>query len=409
MQIKKIIVIGMSAASVSFVVKLRSLDKQCQIICFSAEADVPYNRCHLADFLTRDMQLEEIFLKPETFFVQQNIELHLNTRVTRIDIAKNTIYVGDSAHGYDYLFLGVGSSPCLLPCQRAQPSDNVFTFHALQDMENIKKYIKNHRVKVACVVGGGINGLEAASSLRFLGISVVVVEAKLALLSGLVDNQAAQWILYRAQLNGVTVLTDRRVVNFHKKVQSDLVSDICLDGGSTINVDMVIVAIGSAVNQELIKGTEIKTQDGAVVVDDYMQTNVGNVFAGGDVCMVKHMVSSVKVRSVTWSDAMLQGLCAAVNVAHLLSGIAKRAYPGAVGIQDSYLFGKAFYVCMRPMLNDKECEIIQRAVHGNSLKILYTTNKGILVGFVLIGDLSGIEEYKKWYVTQQIIDVSKIQ
>ena len=43
------------------------MDKNCEILCFSGEKDVPYNRCFLADFLTGDSSYQDLLLKPESF------------------------------------------------------------------------------------------------------------------------------------------------------------------------------------------------------------------------------------------------------------------------------------------------------------------------------------------------------
>lgn len=407
---KKVIVIGMSAASVSFVVKLRSLDKNCEIICFSAEKDYPYNRCFLADFLTQDVSISDILLKPESFFEQNNIDVKLNTLVTKIDSKNKSVFVGSDIYHYDYLFLGVGTKPYQLEFARQdvnQGLENVFNFHTLEDINCISNYIKTNNVKIACVIGGGLNGIEAVSSLRSLHVSVSVVEGQKSILSGQVDEQVAQWIARKMRLSGVLVLVSRRASNFIKQKCNKKVDYVQLDTGSRISTDMVIIAAGSSVNLDLIHETEIKTTKGSIVVDQFMKTSVDTVFAGGDVCLVKDMMTGQISRSTTWSDAMLQGLCAATNVASVIVGAATRAYPGMVGLRDSYFFGKDFYACGKTVFQLNENVEIVEKIDDENLKKWYLQD-GELKGFVLIGDVSGLAGYKRWYATKQKVQKSDL-
>jgi nitrite reductase (NADH) large subunit len=405
---KKVIVIGMSAASVSFVVKLRSLDKNCEILCFSAEKDVPYNRCFLADFLTQDVSAGDLLLKPETFFEQNNIEIQLNTLVTKIETESKAVFVGSTCYPYDYLFLGVGTKPYQLPFTKkelGQSLENVFNFHTLDDMKSISNYIKTNNVKSACVIGGGLNGIEAVSSLGHLSVSVSLIEGQKSVLSGQVDLQIAQWVTSKIRLSGVLVLAGRRAAHFVRQAFATKVSHVQLDTGSMISTDMVIIAAGSAVNLDLVKGTDIETVEGSISVDKFMKTSVENIFAGGDVCRVQCMMTGQLCRSTTWADAMLQGLCAATNVAAAIHGTATRAYPGMVGLRDSYFFGKDFYACGKTIFDSAENVEIITNINDHNVKKIYLQDDE-LKGFVLIGDISDLSEYKRWYSTRQKVQKS---
>ncbi|MCX5923337.1 MAG: FAD/NAD(P)-binding oxidoreductase, partial [Candidatus Dependentiae bacterium] len=286
-----------------------------------------------------------------------------------------------------------------------QSLENVFNFHTLADMNNILNYIKTNNVKRACVIGGGLNGIEAVSSLRSLNVCVSLIEAQKSILSGQVDLQIAQWVASKMRLSGVLVLTNKRASNFVKQDSDTKVSYVQLDTGSMISTDMVIVAAGSSVNLDLIQGTEIKTIEGSISVDQFMQTSIETVFAGGDVCRVKCMMTGQFFRSTTWADAMLQGLCAATNIAAAMYGTATRAYPGMVGLRDSYFFGKDFYACGKTIFDTAEQVQIITSIDDENIKKMYLQDDE-LKGFVLIGDVSGLSEYKRWYSTRQKVQKS---
>lgn len=394
---KKIIVIGMSAASVAFVSKLRSFDKESEIICFSGESSLPYNRCLLADFLTREITQTQLQLKPADFYEKNNIILHLNTWVTQIDTQRKRVFAREVWHDYDVLFLGMGCKAATLKFVQQCPEglQGLFNFHSLQDMENIQKFIEQNQPKNALVIGAGLNGIEAVSSLVQLKIAVGVVELSSHVLPGQVDSVVAAWVQSLAQESGVTLLTGRNAIKIcHEK---NHVIGLTLNSGTFIPVDMIIVAAGSHINSELLEGTGIAVQDGSVVVDQNMQTNVSGILAAGDLCLVPDMITGKKARSTTWSDAMLQGLCGATSLS-----LSPRLYPGLIGLRDSYFFGKDFYACGQTIGHHQDIKIVSK-VDDQSLKVWYL-NDNQLMGFVLIGDISKLAEYKMWYSTQVKID-----
>lgn len=392
---KKVIVVGASAASVAFISKLRSFDKDSQIICFSGETNLPYNRCFLADFLTDDQTQEQLQLKPHDFFEKNNIDLRLNCWVTKIDPERKQVWVADQLFDFDYLFLGMGCRPFVPKFLQDQQLEGVFTFHTLADMHNIQTFIAQQQPKSAVVIGAGLNGVEAVSSLVDLKISVTVVEAGSTILPGQVDLEVAAWVSGRMQAAGVRVIVGHRVIAVAQK--NNKICAVTLDDGTLIPADMVIVAAGSVVNSEILNETGIALVDRSIMVDQHLETNFEGVFAAGDVCAVVDMISKKIVRSTTWSDAMLQGLCAATNLS-----LTPRAYPGIVGLRDSYFFGVDFYACGQTVGHEPSVQVIDQS-DTLTIKKFYLQNDR-LIGFVLIGDISSLAQYKMWYATQSPVN-----
>ena len=79
------IVIGTSAAGLAALQKIRSLDPVGSILCLSQEAELPYNKCFLVDWLAQEKNLEAVFTKPFSYFKEHNIELMLNKKVVELD------------------------------------------------------------------------------------------------------------------------------------------------------------------------------------------------------------------------------------------------------------------------------------------------------------------------------------
>jgi NADPH-dependent 2,4-dienoyl-CoA reductase/sulfur reductase-like enzyme len=258
-------------------------------------------------------------------------------------------------------------------------------------MKKIQQFIFSAQPQHAVVIGAGLNGLEAASSLASKGLSVTLVEAQTQILPGAVDVPVAQHITTLAEQAGVSVVTGSKVVQMISNGR--VLKSVQLDNETIIVADMVIVAAGSSLNNELLAGTGIEMHCGSIVVSSHLQTNVVNVFAAGDICAVPDMVTKKLIRSTTWSDAMLQGLCAATTLSET-----PRAYQGAVGLRDSFFFGAEFYACGQT--SGVDCIKKINIMTDTSVEILYL-GQGSVKGFVLMGDVSKVSELKRLYLTQE--------
>lgn len=395
---KKFVVIGASAASISFITKLRSFDTQSQIICFSAESSVPYNRCLLESFVSKEKTGQDIQLKNETFFTDNNIDLRLNSWVSAIDKEQKVVTVGDVQESYDYLFLGTGTQ-VFIPQIPGIDLPGVFNFHTFNSVERLDTFIHDMMPKTAVVVGAGINGIEAVSALVARGIKVTLVDVYDSIMSHQVDAHVANYIQQLAKNAGVTLFKGQKVVALQTR-NKHTVGKVQFESGACLPTDCVVLATGSRVNSSLIQSAGLQSMNGSVVVDDRMQTSDANIYAGGDICMVRDMVSKEFVQSATWADAMLQGLTAATQFSDT-----PRLYPGAVGMRDSQFFGIEFYACGQTV-DTEMFEVIEHKTKEQQ-HVFYLFD-GILQGFVLIGNVEHLATYRTLYLTQQIVDICEL-
>ncbi|MGB1209439.1 MAG: FAD-dependent oxidoreductase, partial [Paracoccaceae bacterium] len=157
-----IAVIGAGQAGASLVAKLRSEGFEGDITLIGAEAVPPYQRPPLSKaYLLGDMTLERLFLRPQSFYDENNIVLRLDTQVTAIDTSAKTIAIGDELLSYDQLALTTGSVPRKLPASAGRTLGGVYTVRDLADVDAMAPHVtEGGRV---LVVGGGYIGLEAAA------------------------------------------------------------------------------------------------------------------------------------------------------------------------------------------------------------------------------------------------------
>jgi NAD(P)H-nitrite reductase large subunit len=152
--------------------------------------------------------------------------------------------------------------------------------------------------------------------------------------------------------------------------------------GRIFSCQRVIEAVGVRPNTEFLIGSGIDL-DGGVLVNDHMETNVPEVYGAGDVTMTIDSITSERVNNATWPAATRQGTVAGWNMAG-----GNRAYIHNFTMNALNLFG--FWVMVAGHAYLQECpemDISQEEGEGCYRKIV--VKSGRVIGFILIGDISG--------------------
>ena len=125
------------------------------------------------------------------------------------------------------------------------------------------------------IVGGGVIGMEFATLYHELGVPVTVIEAMPTILPNL-DQEVVAVLLEKYRKAGINILTDTKVE--------------ALDGGKVtangqvFEAEKVLVSVGRRANLQGLEAlNDLELNRGAIIVDDFMQTNLPNVYAAGDV------------------------------------------------------------------------------------------------------------------------------
>ena len=141
------------------------------------------------------------------------------------------------------------------------------------------------------IVGGGVIGMEFATLYHELGVPVTVIEAMPTILPNL-DQDIVKVLRDKYEKAGITILTDTKVESIEGNKVFINSSSI---NSSFLEADKILVSVGRRANIEGLEVlTDLEYNRGAIVVDDFMKTNLDNVYAAGDVTgkiMLAHVAS----------------------------------------------------------------------------------------------------------------------
>ncbi|MGB5862975.1 MAG: FAD-dependent oxidoreductase [Sulfitobacter sp.] len=288
-----IVVIGAGQAGSSCVVKLRNSGFDGKITLIGAETQPPYQRPPLSKaYLMGEMDLERLYLRPQSFYGAQGIDLRLGTQVDAIDIDNRQIAVEGGILGYDELVLTTGSIPHRLPAAIGGVLEGVHVVRGLADVDAMApRFTAGARV---LIVGGGYIGLEAASVAAKLGLEVTLVEMAPRILQRVAAPETSAFFRDLHQSHGVML---REGVGLERLTGDGAASGAVLTDGTELAVDFVIVGVGIAPATALAQAAGI-TLDNGIAVDAFGRTDMPHVWAAGDCTSFPYKGRRIRLESV---------------------------------------------------------------------------------------------------------------
>ena len=288
-----VVVVGAGQAGSSCVAKLRNSGFEGQITLIGEEPVPPYQRPPLSKaYLLGDMALERMFLRPETFYSENNIELRMSTRVDAINASEQTILIGDETLHYDDLVLTTGSTPNRLPGSIGGALEGVFVVRDLADVDAMAaRFVEGAKV---LIVGGGYIGLEAASVASKLGLQVTLVEMAERILQRVAAPETSDYFRKLHSSHGVDL---REGIGLDRLLGEDAVEGARLTDGTELDVDFVIVGVGIAPASGLAIAAELIIENG-IKVDAHGRTSDPHIWAAGDCASFPYRETRIRLESV---------------------------------------------------------------------------------------------------------------
>ncbi|MEF2966795.1 nitrite reductase large subunit NirB [Paenibacillus sp. M1] len=369
---KKLVLVGNGMAGVRTIEHVLKLTPDAyEITVFGAEPYPNYNRIMLSSVLAGGSDMKDIVINDWGWYEENRIKLYTGDAVVKIDAGKRKVVSKSGVTAeYDALILATGSNPFILPLPGAD-KEGVIGFRDIKDcnlmMEASKKY------KKAAVIGGGLLGLEAARGLLHLGMDVSVVHLNAYLMERQLDEPAAKMLQRELEAQGMQFLMEKQTAGIRGNRR---VTGLDFADGTSLEADLVVMAVGIKPNVELAKASGLNVNRG-IVVDDYLETSVPGIYAVGE-CAEHRGIAYGLVAPLYEQGSVL---------AKRLAGVETAGYAGSVTSTKLKVSGvdvfSAGYFMESPETRSLK---IQDELDGTYKKIVLQGDR--LVGAVLFGDTS---------------------
>ncbi|MFX1493049.1 MAG: NAD(P)/FAD-dependent oxidoreductase [Promethearchaeota archaeon] len=305
----RFVIIGTGGAGVSGVEAIREHDQESEIIMISKEDVPPYSACLLCHYILEEDERDRIFWKGKDFFDQMNVTPILAKEVKSIHPENKQVLVDSESVDYDKLLIAAGGYVDVPPIKKLDKK-GVFTFKTLSNTDNIYNWIKTQKVESAVVLGAGFIGLDAAEGLKKKNINVTIVEALDRILPHMLDKEMGNLAKEILEENDISLFFENKITEILGKKQ---VKSVRLTDGTVLDADLVIIATGVKPNLEFLRDSGIETNSG-VIVNEYLETNIPNVYAAGDIVESINISTGNRESVLLWSNALVQGTIAGYNM-----------------------------------------------------------------------------------------------
>ena len=330
---KKIVVIGGVAAGTSAASKAKRVDPGCDVTILQDESLVSYGACGMPYVIEGIIDNFEKLIErsANTFKNQHDINVVVNTRVEKIDRIKQEILATNLGTReqmtleYDSLVVATGARP-IIPRVKGLDLDGVVFLRNYGDGEKIKARI-SEKVHSIVIVGAGLIGLEMSEAFKKNGIdNVTVVEMADYVLPNILDSDLSKIVAEHLRDNGIKLRLGEKLMQVTGG--NGKVRGINTSKGS-IECDLVLLGTGVRPNSELARDAGIELgYANAIKVDEYMRTNIANIFAAGDCATARSYVTGNDTYLPLGTTANKQGRIAGENAAGgnaIFTGIAGSA------------------------------------------------------------------------------------
>ncbi|WP_424003043.1 NAD(P)/FAD-dependent oxidoreductase [Haloarcula salina] len=377
------VIIGDGIAGASAAETIREADPDASVTVLTDEGEALYNRILIKEFAKGKLPEAPISIHEPEWYEERDIDLQLNTHVTDIDPDAHEVntHEGDT-YEYDKLLVATGGTPAQLPVDNSD-AEGIHHFWTFQDARGIREHADE--ADQGIIVGAGLLGIDLAAVCAAQGIDAKYLMRGNRWWRYALSEDGASIIHEALEENGVEPVFESGVDHFEVDDDGRVTGAVDPDGNH-YDGEWAGVAIGLDFNTEFLAGSGLELDDG-VVVDEYMQTNVEDIYAAGDLTQFYDTILDSQAQNGAWGSAKEQGSVAGTN---MVADAEEKEFRWVSSYSITH-FDFPFLSFGHPTRGDDEAE---RKYSDSEWRRLAFEN-GQLIGGVLIGDLSQQSKFKK--------------
>jgi NAD(P)H-nitrite reductase large subunit len=360
-----------------------------QITVISAETDHFFSRTALMYVYMGHMRYEDIKPYEDWFWEKNRIGLKRGY-VEQIDFEQKQLHFrkGDQL-GYDKLILALGSTPNKFGWP-GQDLRGVRGLYSYQDLEYMEAHSEG--LKRAVIVGGGLIGIEMAEMFHSRHIPVTFLVRESAYWNAVLPREESEMVTRHIREHGI----DLRLSTELKEIVDDGEGRACaVITGAGERIDCGYVGLTAGVHPSIswLKETALETDKG-ILVDDYLQTNLPDVYAIGDCAQIRNPKPGRRPIEAVWYTGRMMG----ETVAHTIGGQAVEYDPGIWFNSAKFMdIEYQVYGDVSGRMPDHYASVYWEHADGRkSIRIVYDQNTEEVVGFNLMGVRYRHEVCEQW-------------
>ncbi len=324
----QVVIVGASLAGLTAAETLRKQGFTGRLTLIGDEPYEPYDRPPLSKQVLMGRGSPSSTALPQASGL--DAEWRLGSAAVGLDLDGKRVRLasGDEV-GYDRLLIATGTRARPWPNPSEAALKGVLTLRGRDDTERLRAELTAGPSRVL-VIGAGFTGSEIASVCRELGLAVTVTERAATPLAGALGGTIGAIAGRLQREHGVDLRCGVSVVSLEGD-DAGHVRRAYLDDGTSLDVDVVVAALGAQRNTEWLRESGLGAGPGGIACDagcrvfDMYGIVTDDVFAAGDVARTPHPLFGYEFLLLEhWSNAVEQAQVAAYNM--VVSEARRRPY-----------------------------------------------------------------------------------
>ncbi|XP_047538074.1 apoptosis-inducing factor 3 isoform X1 [Vanessa atalanta] len=308
-----VVIVGGGPSGATCAETLRSEGFKGRITLVAKENYLPYDRIKVSKIGTAT-DIEKLQARSQEYYQNANIEILKGVEATKVNTESKTVELSNGSKlSFNSLYLATGCKP-RVPDIPGINLKNIYTVRNFEDSVNILKTLGTEKDKEVVILGLSFIGLESASSCVSKAKSMTVVGKDTFPLGQIFGKEIGQSLLKLFEDNGVKFYFETTITKCNG--DNGIIKSVELANGTTLPADMLILGVGSTFYTDFLKDSNIALEsNGSVNVNDKLETNIKNIYAGGDIAFAPVFALENKQMAIGHVGlAQYHGLIAAKNI-----------------------------------------------------------------------------------------------
>ena len=301
------VIIGGGITGTTAAEELRKLDSSAEITLISEEEHATYSRVLLPHYVRGKVPRERVFLKKEDWYEAQNIEWLRGETVVKIDPANTFVELSNGREiSFDKLLIATGGEVKLIH----DDVKGVSYFRTLDDTDHLVELLRAlPKDARGGIYGGGFIACEYLNMFQTFQIPTTIAFRGEHFWSHTISKEAGMILNQHLEKNGVEIIANAK---FERTVGEKVLEGFETTKGTHL-CEILGIGLGIEPHFKFVSDAGIEVREG-VVCDQYLETNIPNIFTGGDVAEFYDERYGRYIRAGNWMNAMTQGRLVARNM-----------------------------------------------------------------------------------------------
>lgn len=302
---KQYAIIGFGCAGYQALKALRESDPSCEIHVFSETNEAPANPMLTTYYAAGRLPYQALFPfgTLEDITAALSPVLHMDSPVTALDPAEKRVICNSRSFGpFDGILLTTGAE-AVVPPLGVSPGGRVLCMRTVEDAKLLRNRLEQGGIHKVTVIGGSMVGIKIVELCHESGLDCVLADMADRIFPLAAFPEVSGEIQRRLTAKGIQLRFGSAVTGAEE--HPDRVVTF-FSGGNSVESDLLVLCIGTRARTELARQSGLEVRRG-ILVNDRMETSVPGVYAAGDCCEGRNVMTGDQQIIGLWANAAYQG------------------------------------------------------------------------------------------------------